>query len=223
MQKTKKSRVGLGPVFGLWVAVFAFFLLIALGVTSLFAAGSAQTALPNDPTLIARAPSAGAESAGAVSGATAIAALTKPSNVAGLAATIKIAKIGVNAPIVFSQSTDLKDLAVDLTKGVILYPGSAMPGGPGNAFITGHSSGQAWDPNPWKRVFAKLGHLKPGDEIEIVSAGTTYKYRVRSVMVLRPDEIRAFQPSASPMLTLSTCWPIGSATNRFVVEADLVS
>lgn len=220
IQKVKKSLVGLGPVFGLWVAVFAFFLLIALGVTSLLAAGSAPAATPDDPALIARAPSPDG-TVGAAPAATAGAALaTQPPVAAG---TIKIAKIGVNAPLIFSTSTDLRDLARDLMKGAIRYPGSAMPGGPGNLFISGHSGGQVWDPNPWKRVFAKLGQLKHGDEIEIVSAGTSYTYRVRSVTVLRPDELRVFQPSASPILTLSTCWPIGTATNRFVVEADLVS
>ncbi|MBI2624149.1 class D sortase [Candidatus Parcubacteria bacterium] len=218
--KTVKPRVNIGLVFGLWLAVFTLCLFIVLGVTSLLASGNAPAAVPNEPALIARAPSVA--NVGDAAQLAADAASQTPTAPA-TAGTIKITKIGVNAPLIFSTSTDLKDLARDLMKGAIRYPGSAMPGGPGNLFIAGHSGGQVWDPNPYKRVFAKLGQLKHGDEIEIVSAGTTYKYRVRSVMVLRPDELRVFQPSATAMLTLSTCWPIGTATNRFVVEADLIS
>ncbi|MBI3304817.1 class D sortase [Candidatus Parcubacteria bacterium] len=209
-RKFEKPRVNVRLILALWSATFALMLIIFLGFTSLMKLPGSSAGASDEPTLIARAPSNGL----GVSPSSAIVAGT---------GTIKIGKIALEAPIVFSLSADLKDLARDLTQGVVHYPGSAMPGGVGNVFIAGHSSGQVWDPNPYKRVFAKLGQLKRGDNIVIVSTGTTYTYRVRSVMVLRPDEIRIFQPSTSPMLTLSTCWPIGSATNRFVVEADLVS
>ena len=215
-----RPAIGLGRIFALWSAVFALCLLLFLGVASLLQSQNTAQATPAEPTLIARAPSADGAVGAAPSAASAALLAAQPPAVAG---TIKIAKIGVTAPLVFSASTDLRDLSRDLTKGVIHYPGSAMPGGPGNVFITGHSSGQVWDPNPYKRVFAKLGQLKSGDTIVLVSGGREFTYRVRTVMVLGPDEIRIFQPSTVPMLTLSTCWPIGSATNRFVVEANLVS
>lgn len=216
----RRPNIGIGHIVALWSAVFALCLLLFLGVASLLQNQNTAQATLAEPTLIARAPS-GADAVGAAPAATAVAALSGQPPVA--AGTVKIAKIGVNAPLIFSTSTDLRDLSRDLTKGVIHYPGSAMPGGPGNVFITGHSSGQVWDPNPYKTVFAKLGKLKSGDTIVLVSAGREFTYRVRQVLVLRPDEIRIFQPSTVPMLTLSTCWPIGSATNRFVVEADLVT
>jgi sortase (surface protein transpeptidase) len=64
---------------------------------------------------------------------------------------IIIPKIGKNIPLVdiknraLDNSNELNNIFMkELEKGVIRYPGSAIPGKDGNAFVFGHSSNFPW-------------------------------------------------------------------------------
>lgn len=157
------------------------------------------------------------------------AALLNPQKVASIpvvfskeSAVLVIPKIGVAAQIIFPTSTNLAVLEKAVDRGPTHYPDSALPGENGNVFIFGHSTGRPVVKNPAFTVFTNLHKLAIGDEIIVRSFRIKYIYRVSSVEVVNPDETKVYLASAKPKLTLSTCWPVGSPTNRTVVEAEFL-
>ncbi|MBI3638328.1 class D sortase [Candidatus Wolfebacteria bacterium] len=135
-------------------------------------------------------------------------------------AVLVIPKLGIVSPIIFPESKDLAVLKKALDSGVVHYPDSALPEQNGNVFIFGHSSSKAFEKNPYRTIFTKLNQTKVGDEIIVRSFGIKYYYRVTSVEIVDPKESKVYLESKKPILTLSTCWPVGDPTNRFVVEAE---
>ena len=105
-----------------------------------------------------------------------------------------------------------------LEKGPGHVPGTELPGahtGRNNCVITGHRDSH----------FRNLGWLRPGHEIELDSpapAGVE-RFRVVSREIVTPDTIRVLAATATPRLTLITCYPfnyVGPAPQRLVVVAE---
>ncbi|CAN5848432.1 hypothetical protein BH23ACT12_BH23ACT12_23780 [soil metagenome] len=108
------------------------------------------------------------------------------------------------------------DAAVALGPG--LWPGTALPGTPGNSVFAGHRTTHT-------RPFDRIDRLEPGDLIE-TTLGTAEptQFKVTSVRtvseagyvdyVLAPPEV----PDAST-ITIFACAPRGSRTHRIVVRA----
>lgn len=136
--------------------------------------------------------------------------------------TIVIPKINVDAPIVYMQSIDNKQILEDIKSGVGHYPNTALPGEVGNVFMTGHSSYYWWSGGKYNQVFALLDQLEPGDLIYIYYQKGKYIYRVRESKVVRPEQVDVLEPTADPILTLMTCTPVGTNLRRRIVQADLV-
>jgi LPXTG-site transpeptidase (sortase) family protein len=139
---------------------------------------------------------------------------------------IAIDKIDVEAPVMLSASTDESALQKDLEKGVVHYPGTALPGQRGNAYIAGHSSNYAWSHGAYNYVFKGLNDLAPGDRITITMAFANgkkifYNYTVSLKEEVSPDDARIFAQSRSQELTLTTCWPLGTNTRRIMIKAQL--
>ena len=61
-----------------------------------------------------------------------------------------------------------------------------------------------------------------GDEIIIRSSGIEYIYKVTSVDISAPKGTEIYLGSDKPILTLSTCWPVGNPLDRTVIQAELV-
>jgi sortase A len=93
------------------------------------------------------------------------------------------------------------------------HHGSALPGSPGNTVMAGHAGLRG-------AVFRDLGALAPGSEVFVVAGGWRYRYRVREVKSVWPNQVEVIAPTPTPVLTLITCtaWD----TQRLVVVADLV-
>ena len=125
-----------------------------------------------------------------------------------------IPKIGVNAPIVESQSADY-----GLSKGSWRVPESSTPDKGGNTVITGHRF-KYLPPN--NLTFYLLDKLKKGDIISIIWKKQDYFYRVKETKVVPNTELSIMDQTKEPILTLFTCDPIYSTKNRLVVIADLV-
>ncbi|OGE81207.1 MAG: hypothetical protein A2720_01565 [Candidatus Doudnabacteria bacterium RIFCSPHIGHO2_01_FULL_46_24] len=139
---------------------------------------------------------------------------------------LSVPKLNLQVPIVWTK--DPKDFEVDLTKGVVHYPGTAMPGEQGTVYISGHSSDYPWKKHPYKQVFARLNALEPGDDVFVDIYGIdgklyNYRYQVVSENIYRPDDQTQFVDNSAAKLNLSTCWPIGTAKDRLVVTAILQS
>lgn len=136
--------------------------------------------------------------------------------------TIVIPRINVDAPIVYMESADNKQILEDIKEGVGHYLDTAMPGEVGNVFMTGHSSYYWWSGGKYNQVFVLLDRLEPGDLIYIYYQGGKYIYRVSGSMVVRPEQVSVLEQTDRPILTLMTCVPAGTNLRRLIVQADLI-
>jgi sortase A len=106
------------------------------------------------------------------------------------------------------------DRTLSLALGHI--PGTAFPGQRGNVGVAGHRDS----------LFRGLRDIAANDEITFETPRASYVYRVESTQIVKPRQIEVLDPGPSPELTLVTCFPfdyIGSAPDRFIVKARLVS
>lgn len=129
-----------------------------------------------------------------------------------LVARIKIPAIGVDDIVVGGvKKTDLK-------KGPGHYPGTPLPGSPGNAAIAGHRT-------TYGAPFFRLNELRPGDDVFVatVATGQWFRYRVTRQEIVGPHENRVLLPTPGRnTLTLTTCHPRYSAAKRLILTAELV-
>jgi sortase A len=91
--------------------------------------------------------------------------------------------------------------------------GTGLPGEAGNVALAGHAGLRG-------AVFRDLPALMPGDDVYLDAAGWRYRYRVRSLINVWPDQTDVLNPTEAALLTLITCtnWD----TQRLVVQADLI-
>ena len=136
--------------------------------------------------------------------------------------TLVIGKIGVNAPIVEVPNSNEDAIQKGLEKGVVHYPETGNPGERGNYFILGHSSDYIWRQGAYKEVFALLGKLDKGDLIKVNSAGKEYSYQVFEKVIVAESAVQILAPATDPIISLMTCWPIGTPLRRLVVRGKLV-
>lgn len=136
---------------------------------------------------------------------------------------LEIPKIDVSAPVVLNvDGADKEKYDKALEEGVAQLSGSAFPGHNGNTFIFGHSSFYTEADGDYKQVFKDLNRLEDGDEITISGKSSKYTYKVIDKQIVSPDRVDfTAQDYKEKKLTLMTCWPIGSNTERLVVVANL--
>jgi LPXTG-site transpeptidase (sortase) family protein len=107
------------------------------------------------------------------------------------------------------------------------YKGSSLPGSKGDSFIYGHSV-LPWFFNPknYKTIFSTLGNLEIGDKIFINYKGKELVYKVAEKATLSPKDVKPLSQWRPEYLnestiTLMTCWPAGTKTNRLLVRGIL--
>ncbi len=111
----------------------------------------------------------------------------------------------------------------DLSKSLIHYGGTGLPGAYGNTVIFGHSTlPQFFNPKNYKTIFSTLPTMKVGDEINITFDGISYTYIVFELTVSDPSDLSALeQKFDDSYLTLITCVPPGTYWQRLHVKARL--
>jgi LPXTG-site transpeptidase (sortase) family protein len=123
---------------------------------------------------------------------------------------IAIPAIGLDQP--FFEGVDQAAFA----HGAGHWPGSAAPGGWGNSVFGGHRVTET-------RPFLDLDKLRAGDEVDLgMVNGWTYVYRVTKVFVVPQSATWITEQTAGRTLTLFTCHPKGSATERLVTSGVLM-
>lgn len=114
----------------------------------------------------------------------------------------------------------------DLSKSLIHYSGTAIPGKVGNSVIFGHSIlPQFYDPEDYLAIFSTLPTLEKGDEIKISFDGVTYRYKVETMFEVLPTELEVLdQNFDDSYISLITCVPPGHPLQprRLVVRAKVV-
>ena len=109
----------------------------------------------------------------------------------------------------------------DLTKNLIHYGGTGLPGKYGNAVIFGHSVlPQFFDPANYLTIFSLLPTLKEGDDIFIKFDGVDYRYTVESKLITSAEDVSGLeQRFDDSYLTLVTCFPPGTYLKRLWLTA----
>lgn len=130
-----------------------------------------------------------------------------------------IEKLKINAPIAWDVNED--DIIEKLKEGVVHYEGTSKPGEGGNVFIVGHSSNYVWIKSDYNNIFAILDKLVKGDRIEIRYADKSYYYDVVETKIVKPDQVEVLSNTNKEVLSLMTCWPVGTTLNRMIVIAEL--
>lgn len=127
----------------------------------------------------------------------------------GVLGKLEIPRLGISA--IVAEGADLKTL-----RHAVGHIGStALPGQQGNCALAGH-----------RDTFLRgLGRVRGDDLIRLVTIGGTHSYRVEWGMVVEPTQVEVLDSTATPSLTLITCYPfefVGHAPKRFVVRARAV-
>lgn len=138
-----------------------------------------------------------------------------------------IPKINVDVPVVYGIGNDHASQMAAMEKGIAHFaiPGaSSVPGQVGNTPLAGHSSNDIFGAGEYKFIFAQLEKLENGDTIYANYEGTRYTYTVTKKEIVTPAEVsKLTYPTDKPVMTLITCWPIGTANKRLLVTAEQVS
>ena len=114
----------------------------------------------------------------------------------------------------------------DLSESLIQYPGTALPGKPGNTVIFGHSIlPQFYNPNDYSSIFSTLPTLEIGDELQVNYDGIKYYYEVENMFEVTPGDIQVLEQNLSDsFLSLVTCTPPGHPLRpkRLIVGARVI-
>ena len=119
---------------------------------------------------------------------------------------IEIPAVGIAAMIL--EGLEYKTLL----RAVGHIPGTALPGQQGNAALAGHRD----------TFFRGLRDIGVNDEITLTTTNGSYRYRVESIKVVKPEDIQVLDASDEAILTLVTCYPfelVGPAPRRYIVRA----
>jgi sortase A len=140
-------------------------------------------------------------------------AATEPTTVRGLRRGDTLAKLKI--PRLDAELYVIEgDGPRELRRGPGHLLGTALPGENGNCIIAGHRDTH----------FRVLKDIREGDDIVLQTETGQYLYRVRKTHIVSPENTSALKPTKTAALNLITCYPfyyVGSAPQRFIVEAQL--
>jgi sortase A len=132
-----------------------------------------------------------------------------PAATGGLIGRMEVPRLGLSAIVMEGTST------TTLRRALGHISGTALPGQPGNAGISGHRD----------TFFRPLRNIEPNDVITLTTMRGEYRYRVVSTKVVDPVDMTVLDPSENETLTLVTCYPfyfVGPAPKRFIVRAERI-
>jgi LPXTG-site transpeptidase (sortase) family protein len=138
--------------------------------------------------------------------------------------TLIIPKIDTMTPIVIPRNPSKEGILAALEEGVGLYPGSVDVGVAGRTIILGHSSRASWYFGQYAYIFSLLHKLDASDSFYVTGGGKRYTYKVIANKVLSPVDTNSLLATTSPdsEIDLVTCYPVGSASQRTIIQAKLV-
>lgn len=115
----------------------------------------------------------------------------------------------------------------DLSKSLIHFPKTGLPGKIGNAVVFGHSVLPVFfNSKNYMTIFSTLQRLDPQDEIFVDYDGIKYTYVVESMFEVLPTDVQILdQEMNGSYLSLVTCSPPGhpGKPRRLIVRARLKS
>lgn len=127
---------------------------------------------------------------------------------------LRLPTIGVAMEVV-----EGRDAKASLRKGAWRLPGTSTPDHGGNTVLGGHR--WLYRP-PSSRTLYHLDKVKIGDPVEVDWKGQTYRYRVREIKVVTPEQVEILEATSDDILTIFTCTPLFSSAQRLVVIAERI-
>jgi sortase A len=124
-------------------------------------------------------------------------------------AQLRIPAIGVDKVVVEGVGTNA------LKQGPGHYPGTPLPGQPGNAAIAAHRT-------TYGAPFFDLDELDENDLVYVTTAQGAFQYIVTESFIVKPSDVWVLDNTEDDRLTLTTCHPRYSARERLVVVAELI-
>ena len=112
-----------------------------------------------------------------------------------------------------------------LNKATGHYPGTALPGQIGNFAVAGHRKTHG-------EPFRHLDEMRTGDLVYVETAQIWYTYRIDAEpVIVQPTDLGVVDPvpgepgarPAKSLITLTTCNPWWSSTQRMIVTGHLVA
>jgi len=123
---------------------------------------------------------------------------------------IQIPALNVDAPVVQGDGWE------QLKKGVAQHVGSADPGGDGNVVLSAHN-------DVYGELFRYLDRLQPGDQVILYTQQRQYTYVVDRTVIVKPTQVEVMAGTASPTVSLISCYPYLVDSDRIVVFAKLLN
>jgi sortase A len=123
-------------------------------------------------------------------------------------AKLTIARMALDEIVVAGVGVD------DLKQGPGHYPQTPLPGEHGNAAIAGHRT-------TYGAPFFDVDQLEAGDEIIATTYAGRFVYRVTGTIVVPPSDVSVLDNTPDDRITLTSCDPKYSATNRIIVTGEL--
>ena len=127
-------------------------------------------------------------------------------------ATVRIPAIDLDVQLLYGIRDDV------LARGLGLWPGTGLPGKPGNAVVAGHRTSHG-------APMRDIDKLKVGDRVYVTVGGkrqNTLEYRITKRKVVRPDAMWITRPTKASTLTIFACHPPHSIAYRYVIFAKFV-
>lgn len=122
---------------------------------------------------------------------------------------LEIPRLGFSAAVAHGDDDGTLKVAIGH------LPDTPLPWQAGNTGLAGHRDG----------FFRPLKDIKENDELRFVTPHGEFRYRVRHTNIVRPEDVWVLDPTATPSLTLVTCYPfsyVGNAPQRFVIRAERI-
>lgn len=137
--------------------------------------------------------------------------------------SVEIPKIEMEAPLVFVDSLEAKEIEKGLDLGVVHFSDSVLPGQAGQTIILGHSAPPHWPKIKYYWVFVRLNELVEGDEVYVFFNNRKYEYIVkRKIFLEKGEEIsQDLLTDDKNVLLLISCWPPETGERRIAVETAL--
>ncbi len=105
-----------------------------------------------------------------------------------------------------------------LDKGIWRRPHTSTPDNGSNTVLSGHR--WLYD-NPSSAVFYNLDKIQQGDKLVAVWNEKIYIYTVDDIKIVPPTAVEVEDPTTESRLTVYTCTPLWTATDRLVISAKL--
>ena len=124
-------------------------------------------------------------------------------------ARMRIPRIGIDKVVVEGVSTSA------LKNGPGHYPETPLPGQPGNSAIACHRT-------TYGSPCFHLDRMEENDLIYVTTEQGAFQYRVTESLIVSPGDLYVLDPTDDNRLTLTTCHPRWSASQRLIVIAELI-